>query len=78
MLCTTEYVFQFCNFRAPDPETKDAAIPVEDLPQYVWTALVFAITSSCISEAEITVYIVLEGHGNILQEKKALSPEDGV
>lgn len=42
-----EYVFQFCNFRAPDPETEDATIPVEDLPQYVWTALFFAVTSSC-------------------------------
>lgn len=42
----TEYLFHFCNFRAPDPETEDAAIPVEELPQYVWTALIFAVTSS--------------------------------
>lgn len=45
-----EYVFQFCNFRAPDPETEDATIPVEDLPQYVWAALGFAVTSLCISK----------------------------
>lgn len=35
--------FNFFNFRAPDPETEEAVIPVEDLPQYVWTALVFAV-----------------------------------
>lgn len=39
MLCTAGHVFPFCNFRAPDPDTQDAAIPVEDLPQYVWATL---------------------------------------
>lgn len=65
----TEYLFHFCNFRAPDPETEDAAIPVEDLPQYVWAALIFAVTSLCISKAYTAVHMVLEGYRNILQQK---------
>lgn len=41
-ICMFEYVFQFCKFRAPDPETEDATIPVEELPQYVSTFFFFA------------------------------------
>lgn len=67
-----EYVLRFCNFRAPDPETEDVAIPVEELPQYVRTNMCFAVTSLlCILKAYITVHVVLEGHGDFLQEKKA-------